>query len=49
LVSKQNDEKSLVKYDELDDAYTEADELPSKSEKSFIPRKSYIPRNCPCF
>uniref|UniRef100_A0A2C9M9Q5 Major facilitator superfamily (MFS) profile domain-containing protein n=1 Tax=Biomphalaria glabrata TaxID=6526 RepID=A0A2C9M9Q5_BIOGL len=49
MVSKQNDEKSLVKYDELDDAYTEADELPSKSEKSFIPRKSYIPRNCPCF
>ncbi|XP_059170865.1 vesicular glutamate transporter 2-like [Physella acuta] len=48
LVSKQTDEKSLVKYDELDDAYTEADELPGKSEKSFIPSKSYIPRSCPC-
>ncbi|KAH9488856.1 hypothetical protein Btru_059285, partial [Bulinus truncatus] len=49
LVNKQTDEKSLIKYDELDDAYTEADELPSKSEESFIPRKSYIPRSCPCF
>lgn len=48
LVAKQSDEKSLVKYDELDEAYTEADELPAKSEKSYIPSKSYFPRSCPC-
>ncbi|KAK3762957.1 hypothetical protein RRG08_008173 [Elysia crispata] len=48
LVAKQTDEKSLVKYDELDDAYSEADELPNKSEKSYIPSRSFLPKKCPC-
>ncbi|XP_050409086.2 vesicular glutamate transporter 2 [Patella vulgata] len=42
LVHKQQDEKSLVKYDELDEAYSEEEEKPEKSASS------YVPSRCPC-